>query len=318
MSNLFRLHPHLQHAIIHDLGWRSLRDVQEQTIDAVFDGCNALVLAPTAGGKTEAAMFPVLSRILQDRTEPVSTPSMLRVQHVKDEVGYVDTRFIQGHDERDAPMLFRLAGRAWEIVTIDWKRSIVSVRPADQGALPQWLGLPVMLSFEICQEIRRTLIEPGPETGWLTRAAASELALIRESYEGLFEGDETPLEDQEDGVQWHTFAGGAINRLLAAALKRATGHAWRAGNLSLRCSEIGLVEARRAIRDLEHAEWEPLAVDAARAMARGRISKFQPCLPDEMEAALLIEKLLDIAATERFVRTARVSVVAHDHAEKDS
>ncbi|MBL8718641.1 MAG: DEAD/DEAH box helicase, partial [Myxococcales bacterium] len=72
MAGLERLHPHLQHAIIHDLGWRSLRAVQELTIDAILDGCNAVVLAPTAGGKTEAAIFPVLSRILTEELKPVS------------------------------------------------------------------------------------------------------------------------------------------------------------------------------------------------------------------------------------------------------
>src|SRR5256885_1829248 len=72
MAGIDRLHPHLQHAIVHDLGWRSLRPVQDLTIDAVLDGCNSVVLAPTAGGKTEAAMFPLLSRILTENIRPVA------------------------------------------------------------------------------------------------------------------------------------------------------------------------------------------------------------------------------------------------------
>ena len=72
MAGIERLHPHLQHAIVHDLGWRSLRPVQELTIDAILDGCNSVVLAPTAGGKTEAAIFPLLSRILTENLKPVS------------------------------------------------------------------------------------------------------------------------------------------------------------------------------------------------------------------------------------------------------
>ena len=72
MSAFFRLHPTLQHAITHDLGWRELRPVQEQAIDAVLSGANAVILAPTAGGKTEASMFPVLSRILDDGLAPVA------------------------------------------------------------------------------------------------------------------------------------------------------------------------------------------------------------------------------------------------------
>ena len=70
--SLFRLHPHLQHAIVNDLGWRDLRPVQSMTIDAVLDGANSVVLAPTAGGKTEAAIFPVLSQILTEHRKPVS------------------------------------------------------------------------------------------------------------------------------------------------------------------------------------------------------------------------------------------------------
>src|SRR4051812_12303356 len=72
MGSLDRLHPHLQHAIVNDLGWRSLRPVQELTIDAGLDGANVVVLAPTAGGKTGASLFPVLSRILADAPPPVA------------------------------------------------------------------------------------------------------------------------------------------------------------------------------------------------------------------------------------------------------
>jgi ATP-dependent Lhr-like helicase len=71
-SAFFRLHPNLQHAIVHELGWRELRKVQEETIDAFLDGANAVVLAPTAGGKTEAAFFPALSRVLSTRPSPVA------------------------------------------------------------------------------------------------------------------------------------------------------------------------------------------------------------------------------------------------------
>src|SRR5690606_7107127 len=50
-----------------------LRPVQDLTIDAVIDGKNCVVLAPTAGGKTEAAFFPVLSAMHDADWRPVST-----------------------------------------------------------------------------------------------------------------------------------------------------------------------------------------------------------------------------------------------------
>jgi ATP-dependent Lhr-like helicase len=60
------LHPVLQHHIVNSLGWRSLRPLQEATIAPLHAGAHALLLAPTAGGKTEAASFPVLSRMLRE------------------------------------------------------------------------------------------------------------------------------------------------------------------------------------------------------------------------------------------------------------
>ncbi len=61
MSVFPRFAPRLQEAIVARLGWSSLRPVQDEAGAALLDGDNAVVLAPTAGGKTEAAMFPVLS-----------------------------------------------------------------------------------------------------------------------------------------------------------------------------------------------------------------------------------------------------------------
>jgi len=67
----FQLNQRLQHGITHTLGWSSLRPVQEQTIEAVLAGRNCVVLAPTAGGKTEAAFFPVLDILHRERLNPV-------------------------------------------------------------------------------------------------------------------------------------------------------------------------------------------------------------------------------------------------------
>lgn len=64
MSSFDQLHPALQHHIVNSLGWQSLRPLQEQAIAPLLAGEHALLIAPTAGGKTEAAYFPIASRIL--------------------------------------------------------------------------------------------------------------------------------------------------------------------------------------------------------------------------------------------------------------
>lgn len=67
MSSTFaRFAPRLQDGIGTRLGFTSLRPVQEEAGAAILDGDNAIVLAPTAGGKTEAALFPTLSMLLTD------------------------------------------------------------------------------------------------------------------------------------------------------------------------------------------------------------------------------------------------------------
>jgi ATP-dependent helicase Lhr and Lhr-like helicase len=68
-----RLHPSVQYLVREGLRFPGLRPVQAQTLAPVLDGDDVVVLAPTAGGKTEAAVLPVLSRILTEGLAAVST-----------------------------------------------------------------------------------------------------------------------------------------------------------------------------------------------------------------------------------------------------
>ena len=57
------LHPTLAYHLVNTLGWTALRPLQRDALGPVLRGDDALLLAPTAGGKTEAAVFPVLTRM---------------------------------------------------------------------------------------------------------------------------------------------------------------------------------------------------------------------------------------------------------------
>ena len=56
------LHPTILHHVVNTLGWPGLRPLQEAAVLPILRGDDALLLAPTAGGKTEAASFPILTR----------------------------------------------------------------------------------------------------------------------------------------------------------------------------------------------------------------------------------------------------------------
>ncbi|WP_326563876.1 DEAD/DEAH box helicase [Micromonospora peucetia] len=60
------LHPVVLHHVVNTLQWPALRPLQDAAVRPLLDGEDALLLAPTAGGKTEAAAFPLLSRMAQE------------------------------------------------------------------------------------------------------------------------------------------------------------------------------------------------------------------------------------------------------------
>lgn len=59
------LHESLQQVLAQRLEWTELRKVQEKAYAAVAAGKDALIIAPTAGGKSEAALIPVMDDILK-------------------------------------------------------------------------------------------------------------------------------------------------------------------------------------------------------------------------------------------------------------
>jgi ATP-dependent Lhr-like helicase len=63
VNDLEGLHPSLAAQLVNTLGWTELRPLQKAAIAPVLADKDVLLLAPTAGGKTEAATFPVLSRM---------------------------------------------------------------------------------------------------------------------------------------------------------------------------------------------------------------------------------------------------------------
>lgn len=66
MSEFEQLHPSLQYHVVNTLGWSTLRPTQLAAIPPIHAGAHCLLLAPTAGGKTEAATIPILSRMLKE------------------------------------------------------------------------------------------------------------------------------------------------------------------------------------------------------------------------------------------------------------
>jgi ATP-dependent helicase Lhr and Lhr-like helicase len=68
---------------IYQQGWNSLRDVQEKAIPAILAGGDVLISARTAAGKTEAAILPLLTRLLSSRLESANGFGVVYISPLK-------------------------------------------------------------------------------------------------------------------------------------------------------------------------------------------------------------------------------------------
>lgn len=87
-----QLHAAVQHHVVNTLGWRDLRPHQDTAIGPILRGEHVLVQAPTAGGKTESAVLPLLSRML---TEAWTGPSVLYLCPIKALLNNLEPRLSQ-------------------------------------------------------------------------------------------------------------------------------------------------------------------------------------------------------------------------------
>jgi ATP-dependent Lhr-like helicase len=224
-----------------------------------------------------------------------STPRVLRVMHGQTEVGVVNASFVQ--DKEQKVPNFVLAGRAWHINGVDWKGGTCSVEPAEAGAYPRWFGQPVSLDRSLCQAMRGILAGKDTDPAWSKRAVA-QLELQREAHAFLDDGPLRLEEDPDGRCRWWTFGGGAGNRVLAGLLELELGERVSPGNTFITFSN-GAAESAVGIRQAIDAlaakqlTWD----DATRLVdpsARSRVSKFQPCLPPEIEHGLIARETMNV------------------------
>lgn len=138
MSVFARFAPRLQQAIVSRLGWSSLRSVQEEAGEALLAGDNAVILAPTAGGKTEASMFPTLSQMVDNEPEGVGAlyiaPIKALLNNQADRLGlYTEMvglrRFVWHGDTPDQPRRQFLGEPAELLMTTPESLEVMLVSP---------------------------------------------------------------------------------------------------------------------------------------------------------------------------------------------
>lgn len=187
MSHVEQLHPALQHHIVNSLGWRELRPFQDAAIAPILDGKHLIVLAPTAGGKTEAAFLPIASRML---SEGWTGLSLLYICPIKALLNNLDVRL-----QRYCTLLGRRSALWHGDVTTTARRHVLRDPPDCLLTTPE--SLEVMLvspnvdARSLFQDLRVVIVDEihafaGDDRGWhllsvlerISRLAGRELQRI--------------------------------------------------------------------------------------------------------------------------------------------
>jgi ATP-dependent Lhr-like helicase len=206
----------------------------------------------------------------------------------------VDALFVQALPPASC---FVLGGRPWQIIHLDWKKGLCDVTPAPEGRHLNWMGPPRLISRRICQELRKLLLD-NTEDPWWTKRAQAAMRTERAGY--AFLADEAmPVIESSGDIEWFTFLGGRANNLLAKLLEERVGEHVTAGNLSIKVRGKA-AESGIAVREAIRALLEPGAVTQADAQrfaescTRAPLSKFQPCLPEELELRFLARRVVEV------------------------
>jgi ATP-dependent Lhr-like helicase len=250
------------------------------------------------------------------------TAPMMTVKTVEGQlVGTLDTSFVRLKESTE--FVFLLAGRSWRAVEVDLDQGILFAALISGGEAPKWHGAGGFLGREIAEEMRSILLsEELPR--FVDAPGQNQLKLLREEYHGILAHDRCPLVRQGDNLRLHTFAGGRINATIGALLE-LSGLVSVKGfgdlDIDLKRPDGGVVDAKTVQAILQgpcNAGERLTEADKAGLVtekSRGKLTKFQPYLPPDLEGAFLYERLFDVAGAAELARQAKFSTVSQEHAK---
>jgi ATP-dependent Lhr-like helicase len=206
-------------------------------------------------------------------------------------------------DTLGAPRVLLLAGRAWLVTHVDWKRRRCYVEATDLPGQAKWGGLPGGLSFEITRGMRDVLLGADPPGVGLSKRATAQLGELRQHHASSVDEHGTVLRRSSDGdVHWWTWAGTAANRTLQASLD-VVDPKQRLGDRVLRLRHgIDLREAAAELRGSKVGE----LVDPAVNTYALRGLKFSAALPEALATETIARRLGDMKGSATVLREARV------------
>jgi len=234
-----------------------------------------------------------------------STPQEFEVIGVSgDVIGSIELSFLERLLESDAS--FYLAGQAWSIERIEWRKKAVFVVRAPAGKIPQWGSItPGFLGYELSRKIRDILVSTE-DYPYLREDGRILLDSFRRDKRDFLASSFAPVEQDHKGIMWHTNAGGFVNTTLRFAIVAELGVQVQATNEYVKIASETLpwndfTALLDRMSSLDYWENTELMRKIIALMPNYRLSKFQGYLPDELQMKLVADTILDVENVKRFI-----------------
>lgn len=214
----------------------------------------------------------------------------VRIVHGRREVGSVDPLVLVRKTR--GPRIIALAGRAWHVTHIDWRRRRAYVEPSELTGRARWTGPARAQSFALSDAIRRVLLGATPTNAILSTRAAGCLEMVRANHEHRVDEVATVVAQDDGRVRWWTFAGLHSNAVLAAALDAVAPELLDEGtygnlNVSLR-SDAAAGDIQSAMRRARAKFGDDLGAVVPQVSEQAlKQLKFSELLPPELAARTL-------------------------------
>lgn len=214
----------------------------------------------------------------------------------RDEIGTV-TDDVLACDDEAGPRVLLLAGRAWLVTYVDWKRRRCFVEPTDLPGKARWSSFGGGLSFDITRGMRDVLLGHDPAGVQFSRRAFHAMNDLRAHRASSVTDGATVLARSFTGdLHWWTWAGTAANRTLHASLTDLVDPHQRMGDHAIRLRKHSdpreIVEALRAVDP-----FNLVAPDVQDSALTGL--KFASALPSELARATLADRFVDRSSAQQ-------------------
>lgn len=179
------------------------------------------------------------------------------------------------------------------------------VEPSDEKGKSRWLGTSRCLGFEVCQAMRRVLLQESDAGLGLSKRGTRQLDEVRDLITSPERQGSLLLEHLPSGRhRWWTFAGGAVNSALVLRLGESG---------SSRVDDLWVeTDAGVPVPELiqQPADHSAIAAFGVRLAERSEL-KFADCLRFDLVAAVLAGRLLDEANLCLLLKPKTKSLSAH-------